>query len=340
MAKRIFLRDITADDCRRFRDANPGLSREYLRAHENLMYRAMKRLGIIDHLFPKHKKQGHDRESVLPLMKQYKHCVDFQRAHPAMYRWVRLHDRSLLTMFTPKANAATRGIYAYEFQDRTAYVGLTYNFAKRDQDHKSKERSPVYKHIAETGHSPEMKVLVDIRLTVDEAKQQEATWIERYRREGWRMLNRARAGALGTWRKAKYTQQQIDEAVAQCDTRKEFKQRFPSIFYYADRHHIPIDLHTPRPSMPLEELKATASQYATRGELKKHNPKAYNIAVKRHLLDTLYPGQSRQQWSRESIFEVVSRCNTFADFHMRNTNAYDAARRLGIMDEIHKQFEK
>ena len=298
----------------------------------------MHRLSIIDKLYPAKKPRNFTRDEVIEEMQRHQYRKDFQRARSGMYNWVLRNEKTLLNMYKPKANSMKRGIYVYEFTDGRAYVGLTYSFEIRNHDHKSDPTSPVFIHIKRTGESPDMKVL-ERDLDTEQAKQREAYWVEWYRSQGWMMLNKAKAGALGTHTKIMYSQQQIDEAVAQCETLKEFKQRFKSIALYCQRNRIKIPLSTPRPCIKLEEANAIASQYGSRGELKRCRPNIYVRCVKHHWLDILYPGQGREHWSDQAILDVARQCDSFADFHMRHTKAYDAARHHGIMQQVKALFK-
>jgi hypothetical protein len=58
-------------------------------------------------------------------------------------------------------NEYKRMIYAYEFTDGYAYVGLTYNEKKRHYEHFYEKRGPVAKHIEKTGIEPTYKKLHD-----------------------------------------------------------------------------------------------------------------------------------------------------------------------------------
>jgi hypothetical protein len=90
-----------------------------------------------------------------------------------------------------------RLIYSFEFSDKSVYVGLTYNPTKRKQSHLSdKDGSQVYKHIQQTGLQPEFKKLTEF-LDKDIASKKEGEFLEKYKNEGWKILNKYPTGVLG-----------------------------------------------------------------------------------------------------------------------------------------------
>ena len=87
-----------------------------------------------------------------------------------------------------------RLIYVYELSDGSAYVGLTNNIEHRDKTHrgimhkesKSSLRDYSIKNNIEI---PKPKILED-KLTILEAQSAEKKWIYRYKKNGWRLINK------------------------------------------------------------------------------------------------------------------------------------------------------
>jgi predicted GIY-YIG superfamily endonuclease len=93
-----------------------------------------------------------------------------------------------------------RVIYAFEFQDKHVYVGLTCNPEKRYDEHLSEERSQVYKHIKKTNSNYLFKILTDKPIPMELAGQQETNILNEYINNGWIILNKAKTGSLGGMR--------------------------------------------------------------------------------------------------------------------------------------------
>jgi predicted GIY-YIG superfamily endonuclease len=90
-------------------------------------------------------------------------------------------------------NKFTRAIYAIEFTDKSVYVGLTMRYHRRLKDHLSSDSSVGAKMRA-TKHKI---ILFENWQCPDDAAKAERETIEKYRKSGWKVLNRMPAGALG-----------------------------------------------------------------------------------------------------------------------------------------------
>jgi predicted GIY-YIG superfamily endonuclease len=98
-----------------------------------------------------------------------------------------------------------RIIYCYEFEDNSAYIGLTCDLHDRhrkrfkDESHKN---DSVRVHHESTGFSYQLKTLTD-PLPPAKAQKMEEKFIKTYRKNGWKILNKAPAGSLGAPKKKK-----------------------------------------------------------------------------------------------------------------------------------------
>ena len=88
-------------------------------------------------------------------------------------------------------------IYSYEFSDNCVYVGLTRNIEVREISRRNNVNDAVTKHIIETGIKPIRKQLTDY-INVDDAIKLEGIYLEKYRLNGWKPLNRAKTGGIGS----------------------------------------------------------------------------------------------------------------------------------------------
>jgi predicted GIY-YIG superfamily endonuclease len=94
----------------------------------------------------------------------------------------------------PSGNKYKRLIYAFEFADRSVYVGLTLNYSDRYSGHK--QRSKWYKHKKKHGIVYNF-IKFNVLHESSEAQKKEKEMIEDYRKMGWHILNKAKPGALG-----------------------------------------------------------------------------------------------------------------------------------------------
>ena len=91
-------------------------------------------------------------------------------------------------------NRYIRCIYSYEFDDKSVYVGLTFNIEGRKLQHQ--KRGPVFNHISKTSLLPKFKKLTEY-INTDSAKIKEDEFVNNYKENGWILLNVAKTGALG-----------------------------------------------------------------------------------------------------------------------------------------------
>ena len=194
-----YSRTLTYEDCKKFREEHPTMTRKQLNSYWGYK-NAMKRLGCFDELFPLYENPlKYTDEELLSVALKYETKRELFKKRHNIY--ARIKERGLDDMafahMKELGDRKHRMIYAYEFPDHSVYVGLTYDYDKRDKEHKKKENSAVRRHIKQTGLTPIHKPLTDF-LPVKEAKKMEGEYVERYRNMGWTILNVKPTGSVGT----------------------------------------------------------------------------------------------------------------------------------------------
>lgn len=148
---------------------------------------------------PKTQPQKFTEEEIIESAKPFKHIGEWKKANVNMYAVA--HSRGALFFkrctahMTPAPNPFVGNhyvIYAYEFSDGYAYIGLTHNVEKRKAGHE--KSGPVYVH--SRGHPDPLWTILETGLTRDTAPAAEAKWVELYGRDR-KILNIAAAGSLG-----------------------------------------------------------------------------------------------------------------------------------------------
>jgi hypothetical protein len=200
----------------------------------------------------------------------------------------------------PLGNATKRVIYSYEFPDNNVYVGLTFDIDERDWQHRKKEKSAVFKHIKNTGLSPIFKQLTPDYINAKDAKNMEDFYINNYKEKGWNILNKAKAGGLGSTNLDRWTKDNVltlalnyknitefcTKERSACEASKRFgwydevKKLYPQL-----RH-----------SYSFDEIKQEALKYKTRNEFKKNSPKHYSQALSKKIIDdvTTHMGEKKK----------------------------------------------
>ena len=129
----------------------------------------------------------------------------------------------LLSHMKKLGNSYNRYIYVFEFDDKHAYIGLTWNPQIRKSDHLRSEHpreSSVKKHITKTNSKYTFKVLTPQPLDMNEVGEVENSYIKSYEEAGWTMLNKTRGGALGG--NGGHTYEQCKNKVSEFEYMHEF----------------------------------------------------------------------------------------------------------------------
>ena len=239
-----------------------------------------------------------------------------------------------------------RMIYAYEFSDGCAYVGLTYNEKKRQYEHFYEKRGPVAKHIAKSGLTPKYLKLHDY-VSKEKAVELEEKYIKKYREMGWRMLNGIKGGALGGNERNWTFEKCLEEA-------KKFNKK-------ADLANAPglgglwnaarkngwwdqICSHMTGGNTKWSKQKvlqaARSSKYV--GEFQKNYAAAYRAAKVGGYLNEVqaFLKKKLRYWNENSVAEEAKKYNTIASFQKGNPGAYNYAMRNEILEQVSGHMKK
>lgn len=96
----------------------------------------------------------------------------------------------------PIGDRFNKCIYAYEFPDNHVYVGLTHNIEIREKSRLRDIDDAVTKHMNSSNLTPIRKQLTDY-VFVDDAIRLEGEFLNKYIKDGWIPLNRAKTGGIG-----------------------------------------------------------------------------------------------------------------------------------------------
>ena len=191
-------------------------------------------------------------------------------------------------------NLKKRLVYVYEFSDNYAYVGITCNERKRHLDHLN-GISPVHKHIDTYHIQPIKKILSDGYVEVEEAQILENFWLETYKSNNWHILNKMKAGSLGS-NILKWNKENCHEVALKCTTRKEFSIKYGPA-YISSRKNKWLDeicshmeyVRMPKDYWTYEKCKEAAIHCDTRFEFSHKYSHAYLTSSRNNWLDEFIP---------------------------------------------------
>lgn len=154
---------------------------------------------ICKHMVPLRKPNGYwskDRCATEAL--KYNKRIEYEKNSPVSYNAATRHKWTdeICKHMIRAGNRFNKCVYSYEFPDNFVYVGLTYSLENRQKGRDLDPSDQVTKHISETGLIPIRKQLTDY-IAVDDAIKTEDSYVKKYRRDGWDILNVAKTGAIG-----------------------------------------------------------------------------------------------------------------------------------------------
>ena len=191
-------------------------------------------------------------------------------------------------------NLKMRGIYVFEFEDNYVYVGLTYDFKKRYNEHMDSIKSSVYKHIQKTNLTPKLIQLTDY-MDVELASKEETMWENNYISNGWNMLNIKKTGGLGGGN-LKWDYDSCQKESLKYKTRYEFFKGSSGAYQSCCRNRWLDDICSHMGDKrkhsgywTKEKCRIEALKYKTRNEFFKESRSAYNSSWKNGWLDEFFP---------------------------------------------------
>jgi len=167
-------------------------------------------------------------EGVKEIAKLYSTKKEFKYGNPRAYNWsiINLTPKEydeITTHMEPLGNMCNRMIYAFEFSDNSVYVGLTFNSKKRFKQHMESVKSPVKKHMTKTSLIPIFKKVTEY-INKEDAVKMEAETEEQYRKNGWKILNTTKTGALGSVI-IKWGFDEVQKEALKYDRRMDFQRK-------------------------------------------------------------------------------------------------------------------
>lgn len=298
---------------------------------------------ICSHMEIKWERKWDTKAKCAKEAKKYTNRTDFQNNSSGAWNAANKHDwlDEICSHMETYGNLFKRCIYAFEFSNMSAYIGLTDNIQRRKRQHLNSSNSAVYKHIQKTSLTPTLQILHEYT-DKELAKILEKFYIEDYRNKGWNILNRAKAGSLG----GKYVFWNYEECKShalQCNTRSEFIIKYPGAYASAVKNkwlddicqHMELKFEIKNDS---ETVRLEAQKYSTRQEFKHGSNSAYEYARKHHLLDAICTHMTRPlpkvKWTDEAILEEAKKYSSKEDFRKACSAAYTIAHKRGIIEKV------
>lgn len=335
------------------------------------VYRYAARKKILKEIFIHTKKKSVTYEQAKEAALQCHFKQEFMFRFPREHRYAYNHKflDEICTHMIPMYDLTKRGIYAFEFEDKCVYVGLTCSFERRKDEHLTQDNSAVYKHIEETSSQPTMVIKSDY-IDFFKAKELEGIILRDYTEKGWKALNRTGTGGLGTNSRVGILLQKCSSRAKYCTDFKEMSMRFPNAysicerydwFEYLDEYLGSIESgqftlsknaskRTPKKKLSVnfpdrlkgkhiafrytdEELEKEIRKYKNKTQLKNKNNSAFHQAKNRGLLEVVFPNNANEV-SNEQLKQEAQMYSSRKELQENNNAHYQLAMKRHILDEI------
>ena len=299
------------------------------------------------------------KENVFAEAEKYDYKSEFMRKSPSAYASARLHNWLDEMKFKIKESKGDpRGpihvIYVYEDRiNKYAYIGATNDVKRRDYEHNSNEKDPVYKHfISREMKIPKYKLLLE-GLTIVERQREERIQSLYYRDIlHYTLINKINLtgeniGSLGSlikkWtkiavireaKKYKTPTEFFTKSAGAYDAALRFKMMNKETFPWFYNQRMP-----PRWWNDKEHVLEESKKYKTWEEFFWKSPAAHNSARKHKWADEitwLIRNQVPQNYWQieENVIEESKKYISRTDFHKGCHAAYIYAQKHNLWDKI------
>ena len=238
-------------------------------------------------------------------------------------------------------NRFNKCIYSYEFPDNYVYVGLTYNLDVRQKNRDNDINDQVIIHMKKTGLTPVKKQLTDY-IDVNDAIKLEGYYVEKYKNNGWNILNKSKTGAIGG-NVIKWTKEKCKEESLKYKSKIEFQKNSGGCYDAARRNgwlddccsHMVIT-QKPFGYWTFERCKEEALKYKTKGEFEK-NSSAYLISCRNNWVNDICSHmivRPNKIWTYDKCKKEASKYKTKIEFYKNSYGSYKASYRNGWLNEF------
>jgi hypothetical protein len=327
------------------KEAKKYTTRNEFKKNNSSAYRAALKYGWMDdvskHMTPV--QQSWDYETVKNIASQYKTKKEFRQNNRKAYDIATYHKwlPSITKHMESLGNLYLRKIYVFEFPDKSAYIGLTLNPEQRQHQHlslTSEDKTAVQRYIKETNLTPIFKILTDDFLPVKEAQVTEQSYIDEYAKNGWKILNKVSAGALGN-RDRFYTLDMVKNEAEKYNTIKDFKRNSPKFYNAASRYNwlkdITQNLERNIISWSKDKILQISQNYTKLSDFVKQEPKAVDAARRNGWFDEVTSHMSKKQyWTPDTVRDEAKKYETQKEFQRNSPSAFNFAYKHGLLKDI------
>lgn len=236
-------------------------------------------------------RQKYSKEDCIKIANNYIYLKDFYTKEKNIYtkcvrnKWVEEVTKNLIKCNSLKK----RCLYAIYFPNNTIYIGLTYNFSKRINQHLT-SKGAVYEYIKDTNiHPIKIKQLTSY-MNDDKIQIYEQKVINFFHWLGFTTLNRNKGGSLGQVL-SHITKDECKEKLKLINFNLTiFRKKYQKYYNKCLKEQWLLDLipnyqKTNKIELTKDECKKIALKYKTRTDFYRNETSIYNYAQRNNFLD-------------------------------------------------------
>jgi len=238
-------------------------------------------------------------------------------------------------------------IYCFEDQEaKAAYIGLTSDIKKRIYQHKN-DNSSVKEYFSARNVQIPHPIILETGLSANNAKKMEGYYCDKYRSQGWYLINKAKTGEFSSsigGGQDKWNYGSCFEKSKQYKTKSEFQRGCVSAYRkslemgWLDNWFINAE----RKKWTRDKCSEEARKYHSRSEFRLSNQSAYNSAWKNGWLDDYYwfrKNKRKRKWNEDSCYAAAKEYCSITEFATKYSAAYKTSRKNGWIKN-YTWFEK
>ena len=340
-------------------EAKKYISRSEFQIKSGTAYAKARKSGILDNVcshMPKRKerKRMWYEDKIINEARKFESKTEFARGSSGAYAAalkLGILDDVCIHMDIPEFIINTRYIYIFEFEDNSAYIGISFNPEKRINQHiqETKRKSGIHKKI--TSDIPYKTIILDDKFSNEDVGIKENELILEYEKNGWMMINKAKGGSLGS-APVKWRYRTIKDEAKKYNKRTEFQRGSPGAYNAAQHMGILNDIYThmervitPRYYWTEEKIINEAKKYQTKSDFHKRASGAYEAANRLNIMEKVCSHMTRKikphgYWTIERIKAEAKKHNSRRQFQQKSPTAYSKASKLRVLDDICKHMKK
>lgn len=125
-------------------------------------------------------------------------------------------------------------VYVYEFPDNSAYIGITNDMVRRQNDRNCRNFDTVTRYKNENNLIPILKQLTNY-INVEDAIALEEEFVNKYKKLGWKVLNKIKTGGIGG-EILYWTKERCLEECKKHKSKSEFNMKSKGAYNSARKH--------------------------------------------------------------------------------------------------------